>query len=63
MTKEEFDMYFKKSTDAADRALGMTLREIRKNVLTREERNKKRREWNNAFDNFWENNFPSVPED
>lgn len=62
MTRTEYDMYFQKSTDAANSAVGMTLREIKDNVSTREERNEKRKEWNEAFDDFWKNNFPSVPE-
>lgn len=63
MTRNEYNKYFNEASNAADKAIGMTLGQIKQEVETREERNTLRKAWNNSFDQYWSDNLPTIPED
>ena len=63
MTRTEYDKYREEATIAASKALGMTCFEIKQNIETREERSRLRRAWGDAYEQYWNANFPAIPED
>ena len=62
MTRKEYEANFEVASAAADKALGLTLREIKNTVLSRAERNELRAKHTVLFHQFWEANYPAIPE-